>query len=187
MSTTEEKISALVKRRAGLKAYITVCMKSLNALDVDDLKIHFKPRKGIVLNYLQQVQKVNESIIEVYDQGDENVEERKLAEITPQIEYNDSIRDELTLIERQIDISLPANSNPPLQPLTAVKIPKLECKTFDGTSKDKLEFKNFLSQFSNCIDACGKLPNANKLTYLCSHLSGYALKMNKYQSSFSDR
>ena len=132
-------------------------MKNLNALDVDYLKIHFKARKGTILNYLQKVQKVDESIIEVYDQGDVCVEERKLAEITSQIGYNDSIRDELTLIEKQIDISLPANSNPPLQPPMAVKIPKLECKIFDGTSKDKLEFKNFLTQFSNCIDACGRL------------------------------
>ena len=164
MSTTEEKISALVKRRAGLKAYITICMKNLNALDVDDLKIHFQAHKGTILNYLQKVQKVDESIIEVYDQGDESMEEGKLTEITSQIGYNDSIRDELTLIERRIDISLTANSNPPLQPPMAVKIPKLECKIFDGTSKDKLEFNNFLTQFSNCIDACGTLSNANKLT-----------------------
>ena len=134
-----------MKKRAGLKSYITVCMKNLNALDVDDLKINFRARKSTILNYLQKVQKVDESIVEVYDQGDESVEERKLAEITSQIGYNDSIRDELTLIERQIDISLPANSNPPLQPPMAVNIPKLECKIFDGTSKDKLEFKNFLT------------------------------------------
>ena len=114
------------------------------------------------------------------------MEERKLAEITSQIGYNDSIRDELTLIERRIDISLPANSNPPLQPPMAVKIPKLECKIFDGTSKDKLEFKNFLTQFSNCIDACGTLSNDNKLTYLCSYLSGYALKIISHLSMTDD-
>ena len=94
-----------------------------------------------------------------------------------QIGYNDSIRDEFTLIERRIDISPAANSDPPLQPPMAVKIPKLECKIFDGTSKDKLEFKNFLTQFFNCIDACGTLSNANKLNYLRSY----------YQSSFGDR
>ena len=44
----EEKISALVKKRAGLKSYITVCMKNLNALDVDDLKIHFRARKSTI-------------------------------------------------------------------------------------------------------------------------------------------
>ena len=83
-----------------LLLYIYRCMKNLHALDVDDLKIHFRARKGTILNYLQKVQKVDESIIEVYYQGDESVEERKLAEITSQIGYNDSIRDELTLIER---------------------------------------------------------------------------------------
>ena len=161
-------------------------MKNLNALDVDDLKIHFRARKSTILNYLQKVLNVDESIIEIYDQGDESVEERKLAEITSQIGYNDSIRDELTLIEKQIDISLPANSNPPLQPPMAVKIPKLECKIFDGTSKDKLEFKNFVTQFSNCIDACGTLSSANKLTYLRSYLSGYALKIITHLSVTDD-
>ena len=117
------------------------------ALDVDDLKIHFKARKGIILNYLQKVQKIHESIIEVYDQGDESVEERKLAEITSQIGYNDSICDELTLIERQIDISLPANSNPPLQPPMAVKIPKLECKIFDALPKTNWNSRIFLLNF----------------------------------------
>ena len=182
----EEKISALVKKQAGLKSYITVCMKNLNALNVDDLKIHFKARKSTILNYLQKVQKVDESIIEVYDQGDESVEERKLAEITSQIGYNDSIRDELTLIDKQINISLPANCKPPLQPPMAVKIPKLECKIFDGTSKDKLEFKNFVTQFSNCIDACGTLSDANKLTYLRSYLSSYALKIITHLSVTDD-
>ena len=181
-----KKISALAKKRAGLKAYITVCMKNLNALDVHNLKIHFKARKGTILNYLQKVQKVDKSIIEVYDQGDESVEERKLAEITSQLGYNESIRDELTLIERQIDVSPPANSNPPLQPAMVVKIPKLECKIFDGTSKDKLEFKNFLTQFSNCIDAYGTLSNANKLTYLRSYLSDYALKIISHLSVTDD-
>ena len=62
MSTPEEKISALVKKLVGFKSYITVCMKNLNELDVDDLNIHFKARKGAILSYLQKVQKVDESI-----------------------------------------------------------------------------------------------------------------------------
>ena len=138
------------------------------------------------MSYLQKVQKVDESIIEIYDQGDESVEERKSAEITSQIEYNDSIRDELTLLERRIDVSPPANNNPPLQPPMAVKPPKLECKIFDGTSNDKLEFKNFLTQISNCIDACGTLSNTNKLTYLRSYLSGYVLKIISHLSVTDD-
>ena len=129
------------------------------------------------MGHLHKVQKVDESIIETYDQGHESVEESKLSEVTSQVEYNVSVRDELTLIERQVNVSPPANNNLLLQLPMAVKIPKLECKIFDGTSKDKLEFKNFLTQFSNCIDACGTLSNAKKLTYLCSYLWGYALKI----------
>ena len=157
-------------------------MNKLPELDDENLKIHLKNRKATILGHLLKVQKVDESIIEIYDQGDESVEERKLSEITSQIEYNDSVRDELTLIERQVDVSPPTNNNPLLQPSMAVKIPKLECKICDGTSKDKLEFKNFLTQFSNCIDACSTLPNANKLTYLHSYLSGYALKIISHLS-----
>ena len=88
-----------------------------------------------------------------------------------------TVCDELTLLERQVDVSPPANYNPPLQPPMAVKIPKLECKIFEGTSKDKLEFKNFLPQFSSLIDAYGTLSNANKLTYLRSYLSSCPLKI----------
>ena len=99
MYAPEEKIATLVKKRAGLKSYITVCMNKLNTLVDENLKIHFKSHKATILNQLQKVQRVDESIIEIYDQGDESVEERKLSEITSQIEYNDSVHDELTLIE----------------------------------------------------------------------------------------
>ena len=126
-----------MKKRAGLKTYITVCMNKIHELDDENLKIHFKTGKATILSYFQKVQKVDNSIIEIYDQGDESSEESKLSEITSQIEYNDSVRDELTLIERQVDVSPPANNNPPLQPPMAVKIPKLECNIFDGISKDK--------------------------------------------------
>ena len=88
MSTPEEKIATLVKKRAGFKSFITVCMNKLNKLDDENLKIHFKNRKAIILSYLQTVQKEDNRIIEIYEQGNESVKERKLSEITSQIEYN---------------------------------------------------------------------------------------------------
>ena len=97
-------------------------MNKLHEVDVDDLKIHFKNRKTAVSSYLQRVQRVDDSIIEIYDQDDESVEESKLSGITSQVEYSDSVHDELTLIERQV-VSLPANNNPPLQPPLSVKNP----------------------------------------------------------------
>ena len=55
--------------------------------------------------------------------------------------------------------------------------PKLHCPTFSGKNSDRLEFKNFLVQFKNCVDANGTLPGSVKLTYLRSYLTDYALKI----------
>ena len=68
----------------------------------------------------------------------------------------------------------------------AVKLPKLTCKVFDGESTDKLEFKNLLPQFNNCVDSCGKLSDSSKLTYLHSFLSGYAFKVMSHLSISDD-
>ena len=65
---------------------------------------------------------------------------------------------------------------------SAVKLPQLKCDTFDGHSTDKLEFKNFLLQFNNCIDACGQLTGSSKLTYLRSYLSGFAFRVISHLS-----
>ena len=42
------------------------------------------------------------------------------------------------------------------------------------------------SQIPHCIDACGTLSDANKLTYLRSYLSGYALKIITHLSVTDD-
>ena len=157
-------------------------MDKLVALNDAELNIHFKARKVTILDYMDKVLTVDESIIDLYDQLEKADEDAKLAEITAQVDYNESVRDKLTIIEGKLTSSTPVKSHPPV----AVKIPKLECRVFDGTSKDKLEFKNFLTQFNNCIDACGGLSNANKLTYLRSYLSGYAFKMISHLSVNND-
>ena len=65
MSTPEEKIATPVKKRAGLKSYITVCMNKLHELYDENLKSHFKNHKATILSYLQEVQRVDESITEI--------------------------------------------------------------------------------------------------------------------------
>ena len=65
---------------------------------------------------------------------------------------------------------------------SVVKLPQLKCDTFDGRSNDKLEFKNFLLQFNNCIDACGQLSGSSKLTYLRSYLVGFAFRVISHLS-----
>ena len=41
-------------------------------------------------------------------------------------------------------------------------------------------------QFSNCVDACGKLSDANKLTYLRSYVTGYAFNVISHLSISDD-
>ena len=64
--------------------------------------------------------------------------------------------------------------------------PKLQCSQFSGKDVDKLELKNFLIQFQNCVDAGGNLPGSAKLTYLRSYLTGYAYKIISHLSITND-
>ena len=50
----------------------------------------------------------------------------------------------------------------------------------------QIEIQEFSYTISNCIDACGTLSNANKLTYLLSYLSDYALKIVSHFSVTDD-
>ena len=56
--------------------------------------------------------------------------------------------------------------------------PKLQIPFFYGTiDKDKLSYKNFLSQFNNAVDASGTLGKPAKLSYLKNSLKDYALSL----------
>ena len=183
MSEISEKLPPLVHKRAGYKSYVTVCLKNLKDLSDGDLKIHFKVRKSTILSYLDKVKEVDELIVDLCVQLGDG---RELEEITSQVEYHDSVLDELTLLERIVEGSSSVGATPPPHRSLPVEVPKLQCQVFDGTSKDKLEFKNFLVQFFSCIDACGSISDAIKLTYLRSYLSGYALKIISHLSVADD-
>ena len=102
---------------------------------------------------------INDQILDVFlDKDVSETDPTKLDEISSQVEYTAQIHDELSKIECKIN----ANSQPDVltskpDPLMAVKLPKLTSKVFDGESTDKLEFKNFLLQFNNCVESSGKV------------------------------
>ena len=116
------------------------------------------------------MQDINDQILDVFlDKDDSETDPTKLDEISNQVEYTAQIHDELSKIECKINAKFQPDvvtSKP--DPLMAVKLPKLTCKVFDGESTDKLEFKNFLPQFNNCVDSSGKLSDFSKLMYLRS-------------------
>lgn len=51
-------------------------------------------------------------------------------------------------------------------------LPRLSCAKFSGNKPNKFEFKNFLSQFYNCVNSVSS--KKAKLSLLKSYLTGYA-------------
>ena len=182
-SSLKDKLTPYIKKRGGYKSCITVAIKKLDSLSDDELtEENFLRRRDNIDQYLQKIVKVNEDILELFiteDIGEEDTV--RVEEIEQQITYLDQINDKLAEIERKLKNKKHSDSNASSSAMP-VKLPKLTCKVFDGEGGDKLEFKIFLLQFKNCVDACGKLSSSNKLTYLRSYLSGYAFKVISHLS-----
>ena len=109
-------------------------------------------------------------------------------EITKQGEYTIAIGDRLAAVTKRLHDKTKSAQPKDKGVLneTSVKLPRLECDKFDGMSEDKMAFKNFLQQFTNCIEACGQLSKASKLTYLRSYLTGYAFRVISHLSISDD-
>ena len=108
-----------------------------------------------------------------------------MGEITCQVEYADEVHDRLAKVERKLNGASQSDATTSKSGF-AVKLPKLQCKKFDEEAPDKLEFKNFLLQFNNCVDAAAQLSDSNKLTYLRGYLTGYAFKVISHLSISDD-
>ena len=189
MPELQDLLKPLIKKRGGYKSCITVALNRLCSLSIDDLtKENFLHRQEAIEQYLQKVQDINDQILDVIlDKDVSETDPTKLDEINSQVEYTAQIHDELSKIECKINAkSQPGVVASKLDPLMAVKLPKLTCKVFDGESTDKLEFKTFLLQFNNCVDSSGKLSDSSKLTYLRSFLIGYAFKVISHLSISDD-
>ena len=184
----EASFNQLVKKRAGIKSRITAALKNLQQIDVKTLTEEtFSSRNEDVMQFLHKIDELNEQIIDLFDDASlsEN-DDKRVQEMDNQVAYRVSITDKLGLIATAVKRnSAPPNKNAN-EAKSAVKMPKLQCTTFSGKSSDKLEFKNFLQQFNNCIDVCDTLSGAAKLTYLRSYLTDYALKTISHLSIADD-
>ena len=187
--TLDKDLEKPKKKRAGFKSRVTVELNQLVSIPSDQLTSElFEHRQESIIAYLEKIEDVNVSILDIYithDVDDDNPQ--KIEEIKGQGDYAVSVRDKLAAVAKLLhDKSKPVKPNSGSINETAVKLPRLECDKFDGQTDDKLAFKNFLQQFNNCIDACGQLSNASKLTYLRSYLSGYAFRVISHLSVSDD-
>ena len=187
MGTLEKDLETLIKRRGGFRSRVTVSLNQLQQVKDDDLTEDlFDRRQAAIQVYLDKIEATNVEILEVYIiHGIDEADHRKVNEIKGQVEYSDEVSDKIALVAKRLkDKVKPAV--PVVSGSSAVKLPQLKCETFDGYSTDKLQFKNFLLQFNNCIDACGQLSDSSKLTYLRSYLSGYAFRVISHLSISDD-
>ena len=178
MSELDTKFKELVRKRSGIKSRITAALKNLNGLDSDSLTEEiFKSRRDDVLTYLARVDAVNDEIIELFDKGDfTESDDNRVKEMDAQVAYRVQVTDSIA----KLATTLNKKKDPPKHlkdKVMGVKMPELQCKIFSGKSTDKLEFKNFLQQFHNCVDGCESLTDAGKLTYLRGFLTDYAFRV----------
>jgi hypothetical protein len=188
----------LVRRRAGYKANITSALKLLIEMHrKHELTRDILDRQEISINKWNDViESLNSDLLDLFDDADIDLNDPgRLEEISKEVMYQAQIQTELSKLSSNfpIVINIPAtNANSNNDQLFAaalnklqtveVKPPILKCTTFSGTGADRLEFKNFLVQFQNCVDAGGRLPHSAKLTYLRSYLTGYAFKIISHLS-----
>ena len=180
----EKDTETLVKRRGGFKSRVTISLNQLQALPDDDLtQERFDRRQDAIKVYLDKIEEVNIEILEIFILHQvPDTDQRKVAEIKNQVDYSDEVSDKLAVVAKRLRDKVKPAPLPSVGNASAVKLPQLKCDTFDGHSTDKLEFKNFLLQFNNCIDACGQLTGSSKLTYLRSYLSGFAFRVISHLS-----
>ena len=137
--------------------------------------------------YVSDIEDLDGQIIDIFDEL--NIVEddaNRVAEITKQVDFQSDVCMKLsslaTCFPNKEDDNTHADNKSDLLGDVKVKLSPLKCVSFSGKTVDKLEFKNFLLQLHNCIDAAGKLSKSAKLTYLRSYLTDYAFKVVSHLS-----
>ena len=179
-------LKPLVSRRGGFKARVTIILKGLkDSNEKSELNLNlFKRQELAIKEFFDKINKVEDEIEEVYDQHGIEIDEEERA----------NWREESYLYKLQLQTQLAAMESsllraaaPDAQDLASaaskvggnpLKI-KLTCSKFNGGAKDRLNFKNWWSQFKTMLDSCGKVDGKYKLSVLRSHLEpeGLAFKL----------
>ena len=180
----EEEVKLLRCRRAGYKGKITSTIKlAQDNLDPDNISNCSK----LIESYLDKVQELDCQINSIIceDDSEDEIEDSVVNEIDKQSAYTLRIKSQLTeyvtacqSVERKggyakvtagVDVVNAGGS--------LVRLPQLQCDTFNGEGSNQLEFHTFITQFKNIIDSRNNVSDSIKFTYLRSYLKGYASKI----------
>ena len=188
-AAADVKHATLTKKYAGVKSCVTITFKNLDELKNEGKLTRdlFQRQQKVIEKYVSDIEDLDGQIIDIF--GELNTGEddaNRVAEITKQVDFQSDVCMKLsslaTCFPDKEDDNTPADDKSDLLGDVKVKLPPLKCVSFSGKTVDKLEFKNFLLQFHNCIDAAGKLSKSAKLTYLRSYLTDYAFKVISHLS-----
>ena len=189
------------KSRAGYKSRITIALNDLDQKLSDSLlnKDLFEREQSKILRWLDKIEEINTQISEISDKEDIDInDDSRQSDMQSEQLYYSLVQSKLsTVASNFVSSQTPPSQPPPVSDQDALvsaiaKLqsnpvkPKLQCSQLSGKDVDELEFKNFLIQFQNCVDAGGNLPGSAKLTYLRSYLTGYAYKIISHLSITDD-
>ena len=189
MGLTED-LKKLKRSRAGFKGRITRILntfdkaKNDSTLDRSTFEVLHEELKG----YLDKYNSADSEVQAAYDQCnvDENQPDRK-KDTEESLEYLDDVRNKLIAFKKQVVASeqpqqVAHNNEDLVAAITQAQgVPSRQnvtCQLFDGTN-DKLDFKNWFSQFETMINSGRPMAGRYKLNSLKNHLTkgGLALKL----------
>ena len=185
----KEDLDPLVRRRGGFKARVTIIIKGLKDSDGrNELSLNvFKRQELAVKDYIDKINKVEDEIEDVYDTHNVATDEAERDRWREDAyKYKLDLQTDLANLESKLSAAVAQPPRDPGDLASAISSVggnplriKLTCSKFNGGTKDRLNFKNWWSQFKTMLDSCGKVGGKYKLSVLRSHLEteGLAFKL----------
>ena len=178
-------VKSLLFTRGSLKKKITSTLEVM--LDKDSLMdSYFQTQQNIVTKWLSEIDTANSKICEICEKADVDVETSGLMEpVKMESLFISQVFEKLSTIERRIvDTPTPPSALPVQNGVTDqqlyVHVLKIQCTKFSGEEVGKFAFKNFLSQFENCVTSVES--KRTKLSILKGFLTGYASQYRVFLS-----
>ena len=178
-------VNKLMNSRRGYKASITATLNKLKSIEPKTIPTQFFQQQNKMIDqWLNKIDLINNEIYQLC--ADESIE----INLDSECMYIAETQMNLALIggaieDQKIDKNVNSHNNDNsfndtiAEAITNMQantmVPKLQCVKFNGNSSDKFAFKNFLSQFQNCV--ANMRSNSSKLSYLRSVLSDYAFSI----------
>ena len=169
MANSEKQLNI---KRGVLKRRITNIFSQIDSCDDGDVVVFCE----LIEKHLKEVQDLDNQINDVL-LGSEEVECEFSDEVAQKL---DCQTEYLMSVQARLKIYRSRHVPQPIKPQVSdckLRLPELNCETFNGEGSSQLQYHSFKSTFNNVIGLRENLSDATKLNYLKSYLKGYAAKL----------